>query len=94
MRALVFMASTALVAAGLSSPGRAAGQTCSVTEIAPGVKMRGSNCLPGVARPVAVRRSPEPMALMPPQVPPADPFSVIESHPWPQNRGGGLRVRQ
>lgn len=92
MRAILNRAGLAALI-GLAAPAAAPAQSCSVTEVAPGVKMRTSNC-PGLARPAAVRRSAEPLALAAPEPRISEPFNVIGPRSWPADRSGNFRVRQ
>lgn len=93
MRVILYRAGLAALV-GLAVPAAASAQTCSVTEVAPGVKMRSSNCPAGPARPAAVRRSAEPLALAAPEPMMGEPFAVIGPRSWPADRSGNFRVRQ
>lgn len=95
MRAIWVLTFGALAGLCTGAQDGSAGQTCAVTEVAPGVKMRTSDCqATNPAKPVAVRRGMEPLALLPPVPAPQNPFTVLEGRPWPRDRGEGYRVRQ
>lgn len=93
MRTILYMAGLAALA-GAVAPQGAQAQACSVTEVAPGVKMRTSNCPAGSARPVAVRRAAEPLALAAPEPTMGEALGVIAPRAWPADRSGNFRVRQ
>jgi hypothetical protein len=92
MRTILTMAGLAALV-GVVVLDEARAQTCSVTEVAPGVKMRTSNCL-GPARPAVARRTAEPLALAAPEAMIGQPFAVIGPRSWPADRSGNFRVRQ